>query len=194
MEKIQALEQLETGNHTESLEKTETWEKTEVSERTLKIKLLPNDEQQQLIDRICEAYIEIVNGLVEKLVKAENSTLITVQDIPFNFPAGVKNHCIQDVYSIYNKFLANPRKGFAVIKKPCCKWEKGEVTFMGGDMVAFPIFEGGKNLLMKAVIPPQYRIRLAEGFESMKIHKKSIKYIGTISVIDEIAEMYEDES
>lgn len=152
---------------------------------TVKIKLLPTTEQEQCLVRILSDYIKMVNSIVTLMV-AENKMLkLTSKDIKENLPSAVKNQAIQDGKSVYKKYKKT--KIQSVLKKPMCIWNNQNYTIKE-NYISFPIMINGKSnrINVKAIISERQRELLANKLGTLRITKKSNKWIAQVAVqIDE---------
>ncbi len=62
---------------------------------TVKIRIQPNKQQEQLLTQSSQAYIKVVNGLVSEMVEDKKSTKKTSKDVKANLNSAVKNQAIK---------------------------------------------------------------------------------------------------
>ncbi|MEA3423845.1 MAG: transposase, partial [Bacillota bacterium] len=88
--------------------------------RTVKIKLIPTTQQENLLISISKTYIETVNNTVSEMVVAKKVLKLTSKDIAAPMPSAVKNQAVRDAKSVYRK--SKKLKVVPVLKKPVCLW------------------------------------------------------------------------
>lgn len=158
-------------------------------QKTIKIKLLPNKQQQLILDRTAKEYINTVNMLVEDMLVAKSILNFSTSDFYAKLPSAVKNQCIRDAKSIYRKHKKGVTKTIAILKKPVCIWNNQNFS-IENDLISFPVWiNKSKKIKVKAIIPKEYEEVFKSKLGSLRITKKSNKYIAqiTISVKEEVS-------
>lgn len=151
-------------------------------QQTIKIKLIPTKEQQIILDKTSKEYIATVNMLVSEMVKAEKILNISTKDFFACIPSAVKNQCIRDAKSIYKKHKKGVTKTIATLKKPVCIWNNQNFS-IELSTISFPVWLGkSKKISVKAIIPNQYQEILKGKLGSLRVTKKSNKYIAQITL------------
>lgn len=155
-------------------------------QKTIKIKLIPTKEQQAILDRTSKEYIHTVNSLVNIMVESKKTILFSSKDISANLPSALKAQCARDGKSIYKKYLKKTVKSVPILKKPIAIWNNQNFS-IEENTISFPVWLGkSKKISVKALIPDQYREILKGKLGTLRITKKSNKYIAQITI--EVAE------
>jgi len=84
---------------------------------TVKIKLLPTNEQASILQKMSQDYIATINSLVFEMVKEKKSTKKTTKDVSAPLPSAVKNQAIKDAKSVFQKVKKNKYTNVPVLKK-----------------------------------------------------------------------------
>lgn len=151
-------------------------------QKTIKIKLNPTKEQQKYIDLVSKKYICTVNMLVSKFIDANELLKISTKDFSVELPSAVKNQCIRDAKSIYRKHKKKVTKSVPVLKKPVCIWNNQNFS-VENSTISFPVWiYKSKKISVKVNIPTELKPLLTLKLGSLRITKKSNKYIAQISV------------
>ena len=94
--------------------------------RTVKIKLLPTTEQENLLISISKTYIKTVNEIVASMVEAKKVLKLSSKDVDVLMPSAVKNQAIRDAKSVYRK--SKKLKTVPILRKPVCLWNNQNYT------------------------------------------------------------------
>ncbi len=148
---------------------------------TVKIKIKPNKYQSFLLEQTSKEYIHTVNNIVSQMVEAGKTLKLTSKDILANLPSAVKNQAIRDAKSVYKK--SKKIKTVPVLKKPVCIWNNQNYNIKG-DNLDFPVMINGKSkrIPVKALLTDYQRKQLENKLGTLRITKKSGKWIAQISV------------
>lgn len=157
-------------------------------QKTLQIKLNLTKEQKLILDKTLKEYIDTVNVLVKEMDLEKQVLKLTTKDFEANLPSAVKNQCIRDAKSAYTIYLKRLKKQekkkpkLPIFKKPVCIWNNQNYTIKE-QIVSFPIWLGkSKRIAVKAFIPEYYRTLLSNKLGTLRITKKSHKYIAQITI------------
>lgn len=150
--------------------------------KTIKIKLMLNKVQANLLkDMTCE-YISAVNTLVQSMVNAGKSITYSSKDFSANLPSAVKAQCTLDAKSIYQKHKKGVTKTLAVLKKPVCVWNNQNYTIEEDD-ISFPVWIGkSQRITVKTKITDEQIHQLQGKRGTLRITRKSGKWIAQIAV------------
>lgn len=150
--------------------------------KTVKIKIIPNNKQQVILDNILKEYINTVNNLVSEMLFNKKLIAFSTADFKASLPSSVKNQCIRDAKSIYKKHKKQVTKSIAVLKKPVCIWNNQNFS-VEESTISFPIWlNKSKKISIKAIIPQRCKDFLINKRGTLRITKKSNKYIAQITI------------
>ena len=163
--------------------------------KTVKIKLLLNNEQSKLLKVMSNEYITAVNALVQSMVDAGKSITYSSKDFTANLPSAVKAQCSLDAKSIFKKYTknlkANAKKEtdkqkeikVPILKKPIAVWNNQNYAIKIG-YISFPVWLDGKStrILVKAVITDYQANLISNKLGTLRITQKLGKYIAQIAV------------
>lgn len=152
-------------------------------QKTIKIKLIPSKNQQNLICSMMSEYIRITNSLTEKILDMKQDETISTKDFSASLPSAVKNQCIRDAKSILRKYKKGLTKRIAVLKKPVCIWNNQNFS-IEDETISFPVWAGkSKKISVKAILPQEYKeVFSSYKLGTLRINKKSHKYIAQITI------------
>ncbi len=167
---------------------------------TAQIKLLPTSHQALLLDVTMQEYIHTVNGIVSEYL-ADTALKPTSKNIKAELPSALKNQAAQEAKSVFRKYSKclrdNAKKDISkqkevkvpVLKKPVAIWNNQNFAIQSGH-VSFPIWNNNKSrrLLLKAMISDYQAGLLENKLGTLRITKKSGKYIAQIAVTIEEAQ------
>jgi len=162
---------------------------------TVKIKLEPTREQISLLQATTQEYIRLVNKIVTDFVKADAILKYTSKTVVAELPSAVKNQAIQDAKSVFKKYKKNVRANarlkpddqkevtVPILKKPVAIWNNQNYS-LKENILSFPVLiaDKSKRIEVKAVLTDYQWERLNGKLGSLRITKKSGKYIAQIAV------------
>jgi IS605 OrfB family transposase len=162
---------------------------------TIQIKLLPTKEQSALLINTMQEYIRTVNSAVDCYAQAETKLKLTSKSVVANLPSALKNQAIQDAKSVFKKYTKNIKTNakkesdkqrevkVPVLKKPIVIWNNQNYAIKFG-YISFPIWLNGKStrIMVKAIIADYQTNLLSNKLGTLRITKKSGKYIAQIAV------------
>lgn len=151
--------------------------------RTVKIKLLPTTEQENLLISISKTYIKTVNEIVASMVEAKKVLKLSSKDVDVLMPSAVKNQAIRDAKSVYRK--SKKLKTVPILRKPVCLWNNQNYT-VKENALSFPVLINGKSkrILVSAVFDDYQKdlIENAVKLGLLRITQKSGKWIAQIAI------------
>ena len=164
-------------------------------EITVKFRILPSNEQSELMEAILQEYISTINSIVSSMISSGYSVILTSKDISSDMPSAVRNQAIRDAKSVYSRYKKavgiNSRKPddkqkaivVPVLRKPVCIWNNQNYSFKDG-IIRFPVNINGKSQIISVkAITDTYQLQyLQHKAGSLRITKKSGKWIAQISV------------
>ena len=116
---------------------------------TVKVKLIPTNEQIRLLEQSSHEYIKVINTLVSEMVKAKKSTKKSTKDIEANIPSAVKNQAIKDAKSLFaTKVKKSKYKIIPILKRPVCVWNNQNYSF-DSTYISIPFKRNGKSTRVK---------------------------------------------
>jgi IS605 OrfB family transposase len=162
---------------------------------TTQIKLLPTKEQSALLINTTQEYIRTVNSSVDCYTQAETKLKLTSKSVIADLPSALKNQAIKDAKNVFKKYTKNlkvnakkePDKQkevkVPVLKKPVAIWNNQNFAIKFG-YISFPVWLNGKStrIMVKAVIADYQANLLSNRLGTLRITKKSGKYIAQIAV------------
>lgn len=162
---------------------------------TVRIKLLPTEEQSKLLKAAMSEYIRLVNQIVSDYVSVNMDLKYSSKDVVASLPSAVKNQAIRDAKSVFIKYKkaiqANAKlkpeeqKEIKVptLKKPIAIWNNQNYS-LKGYILSFPVFISGKSqrIEIEVILTDYQRERLIGKFGSLRITQKSGKFIAQIAV------------
>ena len=150
-------------------------------QQTVRIKLLPTKEQEQYLINISEEYINTINNLVDKMIKAKEILKLSSKDTQANMPSAVKNQAIRDAKSVYRK--AKKLNKVPILKKPVCIWNNQNYQIKN-NVIEFPVMLNSKSkrIAIRGIFT-EYQINLLSNkLGTLRITKKSNKWLAQITV------------
>ncbi len=84
---------------------------------TLSFKILPDSDQESLLEEGSAVYIDCINKLITEMVETKQATKKSSKDIKANLNSSVKNQLIRDAGSIFKKIKKSKFKIIPVLKK-----------------------------------------------------------------------------
>lgn len=152
---------------------------------TVKLKLEPNKAQLELIKLASQEYINVINTLVDEMVKSQAPTQKTTKDIDALINSAVKNQAIRDAKSVFKKAKKTKYKTVPVLKKPIIVWNNQNYT-INHESVKMPFVVNGKSqrIEIKANISDYERhlIESANKLGTLRITRKGNKYVAQIAI------------
>lgn len=157
-------------------------------------KILPSIEQHLLIHATAMEYICLVNQVVSGYVAAAVDLKYTSKSVHAKLPGTIKNQAIQDANCIFRKYTKDLRVNslkqdgsksarIPVLKKPVAIWNNQNYSIGDGD-ISFPVWADGKckRISVNAIITDRQRELLKNKLGTLRISKKSGKWIAQIAV------------
>ncbi|WP_326717460.1 RNA-guided endonuclease InsQ/TnpB family protein [Vagococcus jeotgali] len=152
---------------------------------TVKIKLNPNELEEELITLSSLTYIKTVNSLVSEMVKSKETTKKSSKDIKAPLNSSVKNQAIRDAKSVFKKVKKDNFKKVPILRKPVIIWNNQNFTICEHG-IKMPFIVNGKSekIEISAIISDYERLLLnrASKVGTLRITKKGNKYIAQIAV------------
>lgn len=151
-------------------------------QKTIKLKLLPDKEQEQLISITMSEYIRLANDIVADMVTFNEFGKLTSAKVTAKLPAVLKSQCIQDCKSIFKRYLKTRIE--PILKKRVAIWNNQSYKIYQND-IAFPVLINGKcqRIKVKTLIPKDILEMLQNSkLGTMRITYKSHKMIAQIAI------------
>ncbi|MCE7792797.1 transposase [Salipaludibacillus sp. CUR1] len=153
---------------------------------TVKIKLLPNKEQEAILSQMSNDYITTINLLVSEMIKEKKTTKKTSKNVSAKLPSAVKNQAIKDAKSVFKKAKKSKFQTVPILKKPVCVWNNQNYSF-DFTHISIPIMIDGKatKTPIRAVLVDKDGRNLnllKHKLGTLRITKKANKWIAQISV------------
>lgn len=153
---------------------------------TIKIKLLPSKEQEDILTDMAKEYITTINGLVSEMVEEKKTTKKTSKHILSCLPSAVKNQAIKDAKSVFKKVKKSKYTKVPFLKKPVCVWNNQNYSF-DFSHIFLPLMINGKakKVPIRALFVDKNSRHvdlLKYKLGTLRITKKSNKWMAQISV------------
>ena len=152
---------------------------------TVKIKLNPNELEEELITRSSLTYIKTVNSLVSEMVKSKEITKKSSKDVKVSLNSSVKNQAIRDAKSVFKKIKKDNFKNVPILRKPVIIWNNQNFTVCEhGIKMPFVIDGKSKKIEISATISDYEHSLLnkASKVGTLRVSKKGNKYIAQIAI------------
>ncbi len=151
---------------------------------TMKVKIKPNRFQLHLLKASSLTYIQTINNLVDEMVCEKKATKKTSAHIAADLPSAVKNQCIRDAKSVFQKAKKHQFIKVPILKKPCILWNNQNYRF-DEKHIFVPFFVDGKSkrIGIKALFTDKMLDTLSKAkLGTLRITKKMGKWIAQFSV------------
>ncbi|MGP4079586.1 RNA-guided endonuclease InsQ/TnpB family protein [Pseudalkalibacillus sp. R45] len=151
---------------------------------TVQVKLLPNQNQSDLLSRSSTTYIATINALVAEMIQAKEPTRKTSKHVNAPLPSAVKNQAIRDAKSVFRKAKKSQYRIIPILKKPCILWNNQNYTF-DDESVSVPLMVDGKSkrIRINATFTQDILTKLASyKHGTLRITKKAHKWIAQFSI------------
>ena len=162
---------------------------------TVQFKLLPTWEQRTILEETTKEYIRAVNCAVADFVQANEPLKYSSKNIAAELPSALRGQIAQDAKSIFKKYAKNIKANaklspdkqkevkVPVLKKPVAIWNNQNYA-VKFEHISFPVWLKGKStrIVIKAVLTPYQKNLLGNKFGTLRISKKSGKYIAQVAV------------
>lgn len=147
---------------------------------TVKFKLAPTKEQEELLRATLDEYIATVNNIVRNMIHT-NETKLTTKDIVANLPSALKNQAIRDAQSLYRRYKKT--KIVPVLKKPMSVWNNRNFKIKG-NLLSIPVAINGKShrILIKAFLTDYQLNRLRNKLGALRITRIAGKWMAQVAV------------
>ena len=147
---------------------------------TIKIKLLPNEKQEALLNGAATEYIALVNDVVDYALGQNCFPKLTTGNTNALLPSAIKNQCIRDAKSVYSK--CRKTHIHHVLNKPVIIWNNQNYS-VDERSVSMPLLVDGK--CCRVAIPAALTRDVLDTLQncklgSLRVTKKSGKYIAQI--------------
>ena len=106
------------------------------------IRLYPNKEQEILLKQAMAEYIQTVNSLVSDAAINNKMPKLTSKDIQASLPSAIKNQCIRDAKSVWDK--KKKHGTIPVLRKPVYYVNNQNFKITGSD-IQFPTWQNNKS-------------------------------------------------
>ena len=149
---------------------------------TIKLKLLPTAEEAAILNNTMAEYISLVNDIVDYGIAQGRIPQMSTASINAPLPAALKNQCIRDARSIWQKTQKN-RTRFPTLRQLVANWNNQNYT-VEPDAIAFPVWLNGKSkkIHVKAIVPEEaLDIIRSHKLGTMRISRKNGKFIAQIA-------------
>lgn len=152
---------------------------------TVKVKIYPNKIQSQMLSKSSIEYINVINSLVDEMVKNKKTTKKTSKNIIANLNSAVKNQAIKDAKSIFNtKVKKSKYEIIPLLKRPVIVWNNQNYS-LKENVISVPLIINGtsKRIVIKADLSnKRTQNLLTNKLGTLRITKKNNKWIAQISI------------
>lgn len=156
---------------------------------TVRVKLLPSTAESRLLDAVMAEYISLVNDIVDYSIAVGGLPQISSASVVAPLPAALKNQCIRDAGSIWQKTLKRGGK-FPALRKPAATWNNQNYS-IEPDSISFPMWVDGRSrkIHVQAIIPEEVlSILQNHKLGTLRITQKNGRYIAQIAYKEVCAE------
>ena len=148
---------------------------------TVKMKINPTIEQEQMLRDAAIEYIALVNDIVEYAIGQGKTPKLTSKEVNASLPSAVKNQCIRDAKSVYSK--CRKTHIHHVLNKPVIIWNNQNYV-VGDNALYVPLLVDGK--CCRVVIPAVLTQDMLDTLHncklgSLRVTRKNGKYIAQIA-------------
>jgi len=152
-------------------------------QKTIQIKLLANDEQEQIIKHTTKEYIQTVNDIVSDMVTFNEYGKLSSAKVKAQLPSAIRCQCVLDAKSIFKKYRKT--KIEPILKKPVCIWNNQNYK-ISDNMISFPVLVEGKSkrINVKALIPIE-KLEMLQNSKlgTLRITYKNKKLMAQIAIV-----------
>ena len=150
---------------------------------TIQFKLLPNAQQDRLLQETVEEYVSSANDLIDYCNTQMRVPRLSSSSFSASLPSAVKNEVANTVNSIMRKHERGACVTLPVLRKLVGTWNNQNYKLQDGCII-FPVWADGKSTRIKvdAAIEEYQRKRLIGKLGSFRLTQKNGKWIAQIAV------------
>jgi len=150
---------------------------------TIQFKLLPNAQQEKLLQETVREYMSSANDLIDYCYTQLRTPRLSSSSFSASLPSAVKNEVVNTVKSILRKYERGTCGTLPVLRKPVATWNNQNFKLQDGCII-FPVWADGKSTRIKvnALIEEYQREKLGGKLGSFRLTQKNGKWIAQIAV------------
>ena len=155
---------------------------------TIRIKLIPDSQQEYCLKQTGLEYISLVNHIVDYALGQGKMPRLSSARVNAALPSALKNQVIRDANSVYRKSLKTHIQ--PVLKKPVIIWNNQNYT-VSENCVSVPLLVNGKTQRMhfRAVTTPEILEKLStHELGTLRISRKNKKWVAQVAIEQPCAE------
>lgn len=156
------------------------------SSTTISFKIIPNNDQDCLLEDASLSYIDNINLLISEMVTDKTKTKKSSKDIKANLNSSVKNQLIRDANSVFKKIKKSKFKIIPVLKKKVLVFNSQNYKIIDGEYISIPLMIDGKSkrvMIEAKASNPYTKDALNNGkLGTLRITKKSNKWIAQVAI------------
>lgn len=155
---------------------------------TIRIKLIPDPQQEYCLKQTGLEYISLVNHIVDYALGQGKMPRLSSARVNAALPSALKNQVIRDANSVYRKSLKTHIQ--PVLKKPVIIWNNQNYT-VSEHCVSVPLLVNGKTQRMhfRAVTTPEILEKLStHELRTLRISRKNKKWVAQVAIEQPCAE------
>lgn len=159
---------------------------------TKEIKLLPTEEQKDVLAITMEEYVSLVNDILDYAIALDCMPKLSSASVHAPLPSALRDQCRLDAKSIWDTVTkpGSRFKGkFPVLRKPIANWNNQNYT-VGEDFISFPVWKSGKSRRIKvnAIIPAEAHTLFSScKLGALRITRKGDKWVAQIAYHEKCA-------
>lgn len=160
------------------------------SSTTVSFKILPDINQEVMLEDSSNSYISNINLLISEMVGSKTNTKKSSKDIKAPLNSSVKNQLIRDAVSVFKKIKKSKFKIIPVLKKKVLVFNSQNYKIIDGEHISIPLIIEGKSkrVSIKAnASNPYIKDALNNGkLGTLRITKKCGKWTAQVAVTVDI--------
>ena len=152
---------------------------------TVKIKLTPTKEEEELLKSSSLSYIQTINVLVSEMIKEEKPTKKTSKDVVAPLNSAVKNQAIRDAKSVFMKAKKTKFSTIPILRKPVIIWNNQNFSVDASTIsMPFIVEEKSKKIAIRALVQERDLDLMKRAIKvgTLRITQKNHKWIAQISL------------
>lgn len=99
---------------------------------TVKLKLLPTEQQRVLLRETMREYISLINDVLDYAIAIDELPRLTSATVHAALPSVLRAQCCRDIRSIYAKAKKHRGCKFPVLRKPVAIWNNQNYEILDG--------------------------------------------------------------
>ena len=150
---------------------------------TVKLKLLPNEQQRVLLLETMREYISLINDVLDYAIAIGELPRLTSATVHAALPSALRGQCCRDIRSIYANAMKHHGCKLPVLRKPVAIWNNQNYEVLDG-CIRLPLWVGGqcRRVSLKALIPDDTLTTLRNAkLGTLRVTEKNGKLIAQVA-------------